>query len=159
MEPTSSAIGLSVILILYVSIGGLAATGSMFLSKTLFGPKGEQTFYALFLIAIAAFYLAFTAHFGADDAWQLEATAAAFFSVFGLLGVRFPVVLILGYVLHGLWDAVHEYNAYTGTSLLGDRPMTSVPMAYGFFCAAFDFIIAGYFYTRRAQWLAAWSGK
>ena len=159
MEPTSSTTGLIVIVILYISIGGLAAAGSVFLSKALFGPKTEQIVFAVFLIAIAAFYLAFTAHFGDNDAWQLEATAVVAFAVFGLLGVRVPVVLIVGYLLHGGWDAVHEYYAHTGISLLGNRPMTSVPTAYGFFCATFDFIMAGYFYTRRNQWRAAWSGK
>jgi hypothetical protein len=29
-------------------------------------------------------------------------------------------------------------------------------LGYGFFCAAFDFCMAAYFYARRAEWIAAW---
>jgi hypothetical protein len=28
------------------------------------------------------------------------------------------------------------------------------PLAYGFFCATYDFLMATYFYTRRAAWSA-----
>ena len=154
MEPTSSAIGLIVIVALYITIGVMAAAGSVYISKSIFSPKVEQIFFGLFLIPIAGFYLAFTAHFGDKDAWQLEATAVAVFAVFGLVGVRVPFALIVGYLLHGLWDAVHEFN---GGSLLGHRETTSVPLTYGFFCATYDFLMATYFYTRRNHWHAAWS--
>jgi hypothetical protein len=157
MEPTSSAIGLIVIVALYISIGVMSAAGSVYISKSIFSAKVEQIFFGLFLIPIAGFYLAFTAHFGDKDAWQLEATAVAVFAVFGLVGVRVPFALIVGYLLHGLWDAVHEFNALAGGSLLGPRQITSVPLAYGFFCATYDFLLATYFYTRRNHWHVAWS--
>jgi hypothetical protein len=157
MEPTSSAIGLIVIVALYVTIGVMSAAGSVYIAKSIFSAKVEQIFFGLFLIPIAGFYLAFTAYFGDKDAWQLEATAAAVFAVFGLMGVRVPSVLIVGYLLHGLWDTVHEFNAHAGGSVLGARQTTSVPLAYGFFCATYDFLMATYFYTRRAHWRAAWS--
>src|SRR5206468_11965709 len=104
MEPTSSAIGLIVIVVLYISIGVMSAAGSVYISKSIFSAKVEQIFFGLFLIPIAGFYLAFVAHFGDKDAWQLEAMAVAVFAVFGLVGVRVPFALIVGYVLHGLWD-------------------------------------------------------
>jgi hypothetical protein len=157
MEPTSSAIGLIVIVALYISIGVMSAAGSVYISKSIFSAKVEQIFFGLFLIPIAGFYLAFTAHFGEKDAWPLEATAVAVFAVFGLVGVRVPLALIVGYLLHGLWDAVHEFNAHAGGSLWGPRQTTSVPLAYGFFCATYDFLLATYFYTRRNHWHAAWS--
>jgi hypothetical protein len=156
MEPTSSAIGLIVIVALYITIGVMSAAGSVYIAKSIFSVKGEQIFFGLFLIPIAGFYLAFTAYFGDTDAWQLEATAVAVFTVFGLVGVRIPFALIVGYLLHGLWDAVHEFNAHAGDSLLGPRQTTSVPLAYGFFCATYDFLMATYFYTRRNQWRVAW---
>jgi hypothetical protein len=53
-------------------------------------------FYGLFLIMIAAFYLAFTAYFGIATAWRLEATAVLTFAAMGLLGARVPVALIVG---------------------------------------------------------------
>jgi len=156
MESTSSAIGLIVIVALYVTMGVMSAAGSVYIAKLIFSAKLEQIFFGLFLIPIAGFYLAFTAYFGDKDAWQLEATAVAVFAVFGLVGVRVASVLIVGYLLHGLWDVVHQFNAYAGGTLLGPRQTTSVPLAYGFFCATYDFLLAAYFYTRRGQWRAAW---
>jgi hypothetical protein len=157
MEPTSSAIGLIVIVALYISIGIMSAAGSVYISKSILSAKGEQIFFGLFLIPIAGFYLAFTAYFGEKEAWRIETTAVAVFAAFGLVGVRVPLALIVGYLLHGLWDAVHEFNAYAGRSLLGPQQTTSVPLAYGFFCATYDFLMATYFYTRRNGWHAAWS--
>ena len=157
MEPTSSALGLMVIVVLYVAIGAMSAAGSVYLSKLILSAKQEQIFFGLFLIPIAGFYLAFTAHFGDEDAWPLEAAAVAVFSVLGLVGIRVPFALIVGYPLHGAWDAIHEFNALTGGSLLGPRQTTTVPLAYGFFCASYDVLIACYFYTRRNDWQAAWS--
>ena len=69
----------------------------------------------------------------------------AVFTVFGLMGVRVPSALIFGYLLHGLRDVVHEFNAHAGASMLGPRQTTSVPLAYGFFCATYDFLMAIYF--------------
>ena len=159
MEPTSSAIGLLVIVALYISIGVMSAAGSVYIAKSIFGAKTEQIFFGLFLIPIAGFYLAFAAHFGDQDAWQLEAMAVAVFAAFGLVGVRVPSALIVGYLLHGLWDGVHAFNAHAGGSLLGRGQTTSVPLAYGFFCATYDFLMAAYFYTRRHDWHAAWSAS
>jgi hypothetical protein len=86
----------SVIIVLYAFIGFLAAAGSMCISQKLFSAKAEQIFFALFLIAIAGFYLAFTAYFGDQKAWRFETGGVIVFAVFGLLGVRVPVVLIMG---------------------------------------------------------------
>lgn len=155
MEPTSSAIGLIVIVALYIGIGVMSAAGSVYISKSIFSTKVEQIFFGFFLIAIAGFYLASAAYFGDKDSWQLEASAVAVFAVFGLVGVRVPFALIVGYLLHGLWDAVHEFNAHAGGSLMGPRQTTSVPLGYGFFCATYDFLMATYFYTRRNRY-AAW---
>ena len=71
MEATSSALGLIVIVVLYIAIGGMSAAGSVYLSKLIFTAKQEQIFFGLFLIPIAGFYLAFAAHFGNKDAWPL----------------------------------------------------------------------------------------
>src|SRR5438552_615411 len=131
MESTSSAIGLIVIVALYVTMGVMSAAGSVYIAKLIFSAKLEQISFGLFLIPIAGFYLAFTAYFGDKDAWRLEATAVAVFAVFGLVGVRVAFALIAGYLLHGLWDAVHEFNAHAGGTLFGPRRTTSVPLRYG----------------------------
>jgi hypothetical protein len=146
----------SIIIVLYLSIGSLAAAGSACISQKLFSAKVEQVFFGLFLIAIAAFYLAFTAYFGDQRAWRLETGGVIVFAVFGVLGVRMPVALIIGYLLHGIWDLLHEIHAHGGGDVFGGQQATDLPLAYGVFCAAYDCCIAAYFYTRRVQWRAAW---
>ena len=147
---------LSVIITLYAGIGLLAAAGSIFISQKLFSAKGQQIFFALFFIAIAGFYLAFTAYFGDQEAWRLETGAVIVFTVFGILGLRFPVALIIGYSLHGIWDVVHEIHAHGGANPFGAHELTELPLGYGAFCAAFDLCVAAYFCTRRRDWNAAW---
>ena len=136
----------------FAGVGILAVAGSVYLSKSIFSAKAEPVFFGLFLIAIAGFYLAFTAYFGNNDAWRLEGAAAAVFAVVGLVGMRVPSALIAGYVLHGIWDAVHEFAAQ---SAAGPRQMTSIPLAYGYFCATYDLLMAAYFYTRIEDWRKA----
>jgi uncharacterized protein DUF6010 len=150
---------LSVIIVLYVAIGLMSAAGSVFIAKKLFSPKVEQIFFALFLILIAGFYLAFTAYFADEGAWRFETRAVIAFAVLGLLGLRVPVVLIIGYLLHGFWDVLHEIHAHGGGDLFGAQRATEIPLAYGAFCATYDWCMAAYFYTRRAQWSAAWGTK
>ena len=72
MGETSRMIGFIVIVVLYLTIGFLSAAGSIYITRKIFKPKAEQTFYGFFLIAIAGFYLAFTAYFGTEAAWRLE---------------------------------------------------------------------------------------
>src|SRR5262245_59626479 len=150
---------LSIIITFYAGIGLLAAAGSIFISQKLFSVRGQQIFFALFFVAIAGFYLAFTAYFENQEAWRLEIGAVAVFTVFGILGLRFPVALIIGYSLHGVWDMLHELYAFGGGSPFGAGKMTELPLAYGVFCAAFDWFVAGYFYTRRLEWNAAWKAR
>jgi len=145
-----------VIVVLYVCIGFLSAAGSVFISKKIFSAKIEQIFFALFLIAIAGFYLAFSAYFGNEAAWRFETGGVIAFAVLGLIGVRFPVVLMIGYLLHGLWDVLHEIYAHVGNELFGAQRATELPLGYAAFCATYDWCMAAYFYTRRSKWSAAW---
>jgi len=52
---------------------------------------------------------------------------------------------------------VHELQAHGGPSLFEPGQLRAIPLAYGLFCAAFDFSMAAYFFRRRAEWLAAWN--
>ena len=151
-----SMIGFAVIVILYAVIGLMAAAGAILLARKIFAPRAEQIFYALFLILIAAFYLAFVAYFGVPTAWRLETAVVMAFVAIGLLGTRLPFALIAGYSLHGLWDLLHELQAHGGYSAFEPGQLTAIPLAYGVFCAAFDFCVAAYFCERRAAWMAAW---
>jgi len=150
---------LSVIIVLYLCVGFLAAAGSISISQKLFSARAEQIFFALFLVAIAAFYLAFTAYFSDEEAWRFETMAVVVFAIFGLAGLRVPSLLIVGYLLHGAWDVLHEVHAFSGTDIFGAHRLTDLPLAYGAFCAAYDWCMAGYFYTRRREWNAAWKAR
>jgi hypothetical protein len=146
---------LAIILVWYVSIGALAAAGSMYLSHRFVPAKHEATLYGLFLIAIAAFYLACTSYFADAAAWSLETVAVLAFAVMGGLGTRVPAVLIAGYALHGGWDLLHEVQAHTHVDVFGERGATRIPLAYGAFCAVFDWAMVVYFVYRRGHWVAA----
>jgi len=148
-------LGFVLIAIFYVVIGIMAARGTICIFRKIFSPMAEKIFYAIFLILVAAIYLAFAAYFGAATALQLEATVVAAFVVIALLGVRLPFALIVGYSMHGLWDLLHELQAYGSHSVFESDQLTAIPLAYGFFCAAFDFYMAAYFYRRRVEWKAA----
>jgi hypothetical protein len=147
---------LAVIIGLYIGIGILAAAGSIAITSKRLSGKTEQVFYGLLLIPVAAMYLAFTAHFAATDAWRTEVIAVALFIGLGVLGIRLPLFLMLGYGLHGAWDLVHEVFLHEGTAAAGTRTLSEIPLAYGAFCAAYDWCMVGYFYIRRTQWKAAW---
>jgi len=150
------AVGFIVIAVLYVVVGVMAATGTISIFRKILTPKAEQIFYAMFLILVALFYLAFVAYFEAATAWPLEATVVLVFAAISLLGVRLPFALIVGYSLHGIWDFLHELQLHGVYSAFQPGHLTAIPLAYGFFCAAFDFSMAVYFYRRRSAWCAAW---
>jgi hypothetical protein len=150
---------LALIMILYVSIGALSAVGSMYLSHRFVPARFESALYGLFLIPIAAFYLAFTAYFGDAAAWDLEMAAVIGFTFLSGLGTRLPVVLVAGYALHGAWDLLHEIHAHLGSDVFAGRQSTQIPLAYGAFCATYDWAMAGYFLYRRSQWIAAWAAR
>src|SRR5438046_10641729 len=121
---------LSVIIVLYVCVGILSAAGSIFIAQQLFSAKAEQIFFALFLVAIAAFYLAFTAYFGDQRAWRLETGAVIVFGVFGILGIRLPGLLIIGYYLHGIWDVIHAILGHSGSIPLSAHQILDLRSAY-----------------------------
>jgi hypothetical protein len=159
LEIGSRLVALAIIMVWYVSIGALASVGSMYLSHRFVPAKHEATLYGSFLIAIAAFYLACTAYFEATAAWRLETVAVLAFAVMGCLGTRAPVVLMAGYALHGGWDLLHEVQAHMQVDAFGGREATRIPLAYGAFCAAFDWAIVVYFAYRRRHWAAAWKSR
>jgi hypothetical protein len=149
-------LGFVVIVVLYLTIGVLAALGCVAVGRRFLGPRVEQVFYGIFLVLIAAFYLAFAAYFGMATALRVESAAVVVFFVIGSLGARVPIALIIGYPMHALWDLLHEFQQQGSFSAFGPGQLTTVPLAYGLFCAAFDLCMAGYFAKRRFEWNAAW---
>jgi hypothetical protein len=145
---------LAVIFCVYFGIGILAALGFIVITRKHVTPGMEPLVFGLVLIPIAAIYMAFNAYFGAAAGWRTEGLAVGGFALLGLVGIRLPLVLILAYVLHGAWDVLHEVTTLTGAPQAASSTLTAIPLAYGAFCAAFDWFCAGYFYTRRAHWVA-----
>src|ERR1043166_6046859 len=139
-----STLGFVVIIVLYAVIGLMAAAGTISTIRKVLVPRREQIFYAIFLFIFPAFYLAFAAYFGATSAWRMETSVVIAFVVIGLLGVRLPYALIVGYSLHGLWDLLHELQAHGAYSAFEPGKLTSIPLAYGVFCAVFDFCMGAY---------------
>ncbi len=144
--------GWLVIVVLYIVIGILAAVGSFLISPKIFNGKKERAFYAIFFIAIAAFYLGFTAYFGDASAWKTELVAVFIFSILGVIGIFSTETLIVGYIVHGSWDMLHELNQNYDYLLVDLGSITAIPLAYGIFCMTYDFVISGYFYYRRKDW-------
>jgi hypothetical protein len=147
-----TAMALAAILFLYLVIGVVAAIGTVTISRARFSPRFEHIFFALLLIPIAAMYLAFVEYFGDHSALRLEVYGVALFAGLGLLGLRLPTLLIIGYALHGAWDLAHEAFLYLVPAPGDIRSVTAIPLAYGVFCAAYDWCMAGYFFTRQAAW-------
>ena len=114
----------AIIVSLYLSIGLMAAAGSIYLSQRFVPARFESLLFGLFLIPIAGFYLAFTAYFAEASAWRLEAMAVAVFAALGVLGTRIPAALVAAYLLHGVWDFLHELQAHAGMDLFGGAAAT-----------------------------------
>jgi hypothetical protein len=150
-------VGFAVIVVLYLTVGVMAAAGCTAISRRYLAPRWENVFYGGFLAVIALFYLAFAAYFRADDAWRLETWAVVVFVALGAIGARVPAALIVGYPLHGLWDLLHELQQHGAFAAFGPGQATSLPLGYGLFCAAFDLYVAGYVFLRRSEWSAAWN--
>jgi hypothetical protein len=140
---------LAAIMAWYFVIGILAAIGTVTITRSRFSPRIEQVFFALLLIPVAGVYLTFTAYFGDSAALRPELYAIGVFVALALLGLRLPAALVLGYALHGAWDLAHEVWVHLGSSG-GARQFTEIPLAYGVFCAAYDWWVAGYFVFRRS---------
>jgi hypothetical protein len=130
----------------------MTAAGSVSVTQKSFPGRSEQIFYGILLVAIAGFYLAFVAYFGNVSTWRTELVAVIAFSVLGIVGTRYAAVLILGFPLHGIWDALHELAGHSGFSPFGSGELTAIPLAYGVFCAVFDIAIAVYFVRRKQFW-------
>jgi hypothetical protein len=128
----------------------------MAVTQKFFPGRSEQIFYGAVLVAIAGVYLAFMAYFGNVSSWRTELIAVIGFSILGIVGTRYAAVLILGFSLHGIWDALHELAEHSGFSPFGSGELTAIPLAYGVFCAAFDTAIAAYFVRRKQFWRKGW---
>lgn len=146
---SSQFVGGLIILLLYATIGLLAAAGSILIFRRVFQGRWEQIFWASFLIMIAAFYLGFAAYFGVSShAWQTEVIGVVIFLVCAIAGFFTRSAIAIGYVLHGLWDLTHSLY---GTSI-ASVSLTDIPLGYGVFCSGYDFPVACYLITSNTAW-------
>ena len=159
MENIGQASGLIIIAIAYAGLGIMVALGSISVTRKIFSPRVEQVFYALVLIPIAAFYWAFIAYFESSRALALESSAIILFIALALAGLKNVWVLCLGYVLHGLWDGVHEIATHFSFATTDALNITEIPLAYGVACAAYDIGMAFYFLSRKKAWQQATVAK
>lgn len=146
---------LALIMLLYAVIGVLAAAGAIALTSRHLSPRMEQLAYGVILVPIAGYYLAFQAQLGPPAGEGSELLPVLGFMALGLAGTRVVPLLVLGYAGHGAWDFLHEVLMHQ--ERLGT--LTAIPLAYGVFCAVFDFAVAGYGWTRRHAWAAGWRDR
>src|SRR5260221_12245861 len=123
-----SMLGFLVIVVLYATIGLLAATGAISITRKIFGPKAEQVFYGLFLVIIAAFYLAFVAYFGNAAARRAVTVAVVLGALISPFGVRLPTAPVLRYALRRAWELVHELQGQGAVSTYYLGQLTAVPL-------------------------------
>lgn len=146
---TGQLIGGLIVAVLYAVVGVLGAIGSIFIFRRVFQERWEQIAWAVFLVAIAGFYLSFAAYFRAStEAWQTELLGVAVFLVFAAIGLFFRSAIAVGYVVHGLWDLSHSVS---GSSIAG-LSLTQIPLGYGVFCLAYDLAVASYLMTSNSAW-------
>ncbi len=145
----SQFVGGLVVALLYVVVGLLGAFGSILIFRRIFQGRWEQIFWASFLVVIAAFYLSFAAYFGVSShAWQTEIVGVAVFLACAVGGLFSRPAIVVGYVLHGLWDLFHSVSG----SSLASLSLTDIPLGYGIFCSTYDITVACYLMRSDTIW-------
>jgi hypothetical protein len=93
------------------------------------GMDRERVFYPSVAIAVASYYLAFSAGDGRAEVWLTEAAIAAVFIVGAVLGFkRNPWIAVLALGGHGVMDSLHGHLVHN----------TGVPASWPGFCMTFD---------------------
>jgi hypothetical protein len=149
---SSRLVGGLIVALLYAVIGLFSAIGSIFIFRRMFHGRWEQTFWASFLVVIAAFYLSFAAYSEASiHAWRTELVGVAVFLACAVGGLFFRPAVAAGYAAHGLWDLSHGLFG----PLVAGLPMTEIPTGYDIFCSTYDLSVACYLMTSDTAWREA----
>ena len=140
---------LTIIMVWYLGIGVFTGLGVITVGRRWLTPPAERLYLGLLLLPVAGVYLAFASHFHAPEAFRLVMGQVVVIGLLGVLGMRLPLVAATGWALHGGWDLWHE----VATLGAGGVPpwMTPIPLAYGLFCAAVDWVIAEYLLRGRGD--------
>ena len=149
-DPSGGQIAGGIMMILlFSSVGAIAASAMAYATRRIFLGKLEQYFWAVLLGAIAAFYIGFAGWFQASTgAWATELSAIAVFVVIAVIGGFSGLALAIGYFMHGAWDIAHSLF---GTVILGNSA-SDIPLGYGMFCLGFDIAAAVYLLWWPKQW-------
>ncbi len=96
-------------------------------------------FFGVLLGMIAAVYLGFALADGRVTSIWAESLAVVIFGTLATsaLTLEQPLVLVAGFVGHGMWDAIHPHAVDTG-----------MPAWYAPLCIGFDFVFAAYILLR-----------
>ena len=93
------------------------------------GMDRERVFYPAVAIAVASYYLAFSAGDGRAEVWLIEVAIAAVFILGAVLGFeRNPWIAVLALGGHGVMDSFHGHLVHN----------TGVPASWPGFCMTFD---------------------
>lgn len=85
------------------------------------------------LFVIAAVYLGFAINDGRTSVLLIETLQLAFFFVVGVLGLWIsPWFLVAGYIMHGVWDILHNQGGLD----------TRLAEWYPFACMVYDWLFA-----------------
>lgn len=149
-DPSAAQVAGGVMMIvLFSSVGAIAAFGMASVARRVFLGRFEQFFWAGLLLAIAVFYMGFAAWFEAPArAWNSEIAAIALVAFLALVGSYWGPALAVGYAFHGLWDIGHSVF---GTDMLG-HALSDIPLGYGMFCLGFDFAAVAYLLWWPKSW-------
>jgi len=94
---------------------------------------------ALLLMGIAAVYFGFAVSDGSRQAVLIEGGVVLLYLALCACGLWVsPLFLVVGYVLHGLWDLVHQWQLVH----------TKMAAWYVPFCVTYDWIIAAFLLLR-----------
>jgi len=106
----------------------LAIAIAIFAKVTRF--EKERSFYSTVLIVIASYYVLFA--FISFESIEIEIVIASIFSIAAIVGAfRWPVLLGLGILAHGVFDFVH--SSFINNS--------GVPHWWPAFCAGVDIVL------------------
>jgi Family of unknown function (DUF6010) len=129
---------------------GIALAIISILPARKFFPQLERPLWAAGLFVAALIYIGFLL-LGASGHWLwIEPAGAVIYGTFALLGAkRFPMLVGIGWLLHGFWDVgLH----------LGDNAHF-VPYGYPGACLGYDLVAGIYLIARVPAWKEASSEK
>jgi hypothetical protein len=128
----------------------VAIPGTIMLTRRYLKPQTEKAFYALSLFPIALIYIGFTYYYADLSALPAELIGVLIFLILSLASQYISTkLLIYAYILHAIWDVLHEIFVKQLTDNLN---WTQVPIGFAAFCFAYDLIVAFYVYRSLGRW-------